>query len=99
MNEAKKKANQEQFFKAILTLNTLEECIDFFEDLCTVNELEAFIQRFQVAQRLLKGETYETIELETNARSNVIARVKRSLEKENSCLRMMLERIAKEENK
>jgi TrpR-related protein YerC/YecD len=94
MNEDKEKANREQFFKALLSLNTVEECIDFFEDVATVKELEAFMQRFQVAERLLNGETYEMIELETNARSSMVSRVKRCLEHEKSGLKMVLGRLA-----
>ncbi|WP_332632465.1 YerC/YecD family TrpR-related protein [Halalkalibacter flavus] len=94
----KEKANREQFFKALLSLNTVEECVDFFDDLATVRELEAFMQRFQVAERLLNGETYEEIELETNARSSMVSRVKRCLEKEQSGLKKILERLAEARN-
>jgi TrpR-related protein YerC/YecD len=98
MNEEKEKANREQFFKALLSLNTVEECIDFFEDLATVKELEAFMQRFQVAEMLLNGETYTMIELETNARSSMVSRVKRCLEHEKSGLKKVLGRLAEAGN-
>ena len=41
-----------RLFQAILTLETEEECFTFFEDLCTVNELESLAQRFEVASML-----------------------------------------------
>ncbi|MFC0561223.1 YerC/YecD family TrpR-related protein [Halalkalibacter alkalisediminis] len=94
MKVDKEKANREQFFKALLSLNTVAECIDFFEDIATEKELEAFMQRLQVAERLLNGETYEMIELETNARSSMVSRVKRCLKKEKSGLKRVLERLA-----
>ncbi|WNS78554.1 YerC/YecD family TrpR-related protein [Domibacillus sp. DTU_2020_1001157_1_SI_ALB_TIR_016] len=97
MDENKKKAAREQLFKAILSLNTMEECADFFDDLCTLKELEAFTQRFHVARRILNGETYEMINLETNARSNLIFRMKKSLQREKSCLREVLERLPEKE--
>ncbi|SDH74229.1 Trp operon repressor family [Alteribacillus persepolensis] len=97
MNTEKRIRDQEQFFKAVLSLKNVEETVDFFEDLCSMKELEAFIQRFVVAERLLQGETYETIQLETNARTSLIFRVKKSLERENSCLRKVLERLGEEE--
>lgn len=41
-------------FEAILTLETEEECFNFFEDVCTVNELLSIAQRFAVAKMLRK---------------------------------------------
>ena len=53
-----KRINREHnrsLYEAILTLETAEECIDFFEDLCTMTELMAMEQRFQVAKALRDG--------------------------------------------
>ena len=47
-----------RLFQAILTLETEEECFTFFEDLCTVNELESLAQRFEVASMLREKHTY-----------------------------------------
>ena len=47
-----------EFYKAILTLETLEECEVFFSDICTIQELESFSQRLQVARLLLDGKNY-----------------------------------------
>ena len=49
-----------QLFEAILLLKTKEECYEFFEDLCTVNELRDMSQRLEVAKMLNKKEKYET---------------------------------------
>ena len=43
-----------RLYKVILDLKTIEECYDFFEDLCTVPELKAISQRFKVAKLLLE---------------------------------------------
>ena len=66
-------------YEAILTLKTLEECKQFFEDLCSVTELSAMEQRFGVAVRLEKGMIYNDILEETGASSATISRVNRSL--------------------
>ncbi|KPC98453.1 Trp repressor protein [Geobacillus sp. BCO2] len=52
----------DQLFKAILSLRDLEECYRFFDDLCTVNEIQALAQRLEVARMLREGYTYHKIE-------------------------------------
>lgn len=83
-------------FEAVLSLNTLEECYDFFVDLCTVPELKSFAQRFKVAKMLLEGKVYSEIVLETGASTATISRVNRSLHLGNKGYEMAL---AKLENK
>ena len=50
-----------QLFEAILLLENVDECYEFFEDLCTVNELHDMSQRLQVAKMLQEKEKYEQI--------------------------------------
>ncbi|WP_227394959.1 YerC/YecD family TrpR-related protein [Jeotgalibacillus aurantiacus] len=99
MKAGKEQTSREQFFEALLSLTSIEECINFFEDMATEKELEAFMQRYQVAVRLMNGETYEQIEHETNARSSMVSRIKRCLGKEQSGLRMVLVRLGKEDKR
>ena len=80
MNKLPKKPRNESLYKAILTLNTVEECMKFFDDLCTVSELMAMEQRYQVAVCLDKGMIYNDILAETGASSATISRVNRSLQ-------------------
>ena len=54
-------------FDAILCLETREECYDFFEDLCTVNELLSISQRYEVASMLKSRKTYLEIAEKTGA--------------------------------
>ncbi|MEJ7517509.1 YerC/YecD family TrpR-related protein, partial [Staphylococcus pasteuri] len=54
-----------ELFDAILTLENREECYQFFDDLCTVNELQSLSQRLQVAKMIKQGYTYATIEEES----------------------------------
>lgn len=69
----------DQFFDAILSLKTREECYEFFDDVATINEVQALSQRLQVAKLLHKGETYQSIEKATTASTTTISRVRRSL--------------------
>ena len=80
MNKLPKKPRNENMYRAILSLNTMEECMDFFDDLCTVTELMAMEQRYQVASCLDKGMIYNDILAETGASSATISRVNRSLQ-------------------
>ena len=69
----------DKLFDAILMLESREECYEFFEDLCTVNELRDMSQRLEVAKMLNKKEKYEKIEEMTGASTATISRVKRCL--------------------
>ncbi len=63
----------DQLFEAILTLKDVEECYVFFDDLCTVNEIQSLSQRLEVARMLGKGHTYNQIETETGASTATIS--------------------------
>ena len=80
MNKRQNKPRNENMYKAILSLNTVEECMKFFDDLCSVTELMALEQRYQVAACLHEGKIYNDILAETGASSATISRVNRSLQ-------------------
>ena len=69
----------DHLFNAILSLENKEECYNFFEDLCTVNELLSLSQRFEVATMLRERKTYLEIAEKTGASTATISRVNRSL--------------------
>lgn len=79
MNKQSRKPRNTDMYKAILTLRSVEECMDFFDDLCTVTEIQAMEQRYQVAVCLNKDMKYNDILAETGASSATISRVNRSL--------------------
>ncbi len=79
MNPKLRSASSDHLFEAVLQLKTIEECYDFFEDLCTVSEFKAMSQRFEVAFLLARGESYQEIVEKTGASTATISRVKRSL--------------------
>jgi TrpR-related protein YerC/YecD len=74
-----KNRETDDLFQAILLLETEEECYRFFEDLCTIKELQAISQRFQVAKLLDERKTYSEIEDITGASTATISRVNRCL--------------------
>ena len=74
-----KKDRNIEMYEAILTLETVEECIRFFDDLCSVTELRVMKQRYHVAMLLNQGHIYNSILEQTGASSATISRVNRSL--------------------
>ena len=67
------------FFEAILKLETVEECRLFFEDACTIKELEAISQRLEVAEMLRAGKNYGEVTRATGASTATISRVNKCL--------------------
>ncbi len=78
MNDLKDEVT-DQLFEAILSLQNKEECYKFFEDICTVKEIEAMAQRLKVARMLKEGATYDQVAEQTGASTATISRVKRYL--------------------
>ena len=98
MNKLPKKPRNENLYKAILSLQNMEECMNFFDDLCTVSELMAMEQRYQVASCLNDGMIYNDILAETGASSATISRVNRSLQYGKGGYEVVFQRL-KENNK
>lgn len=84
-------------FEAILTLKDKDECYKFFEDVCTVNELLAFAQRYEVAKMLREKYTYLDIAEKTGASTATISRVNRSLNYGSDGYDMVFERLQEKE--
>ena len=93
VNKHNKKHRNEGMYQAILTLKTVEECMAFFSDLCTVTELQAMEQRYQVAVLLNQGMIYNDILEKTGASSATISRVNRSLQYGADGYRVAFERL------
>ena len=79
MNSKIKEESAEMLFNAILALENLEDCYAFFEDLCTIPEIKAMSQRFNVAKMLSEKHVYSEIAAKTGASTATISRVNRSL--------------------
>lgn len=97
MNKTQKKERNEDMYKAILSLRTLDECMRFFDDLCTAPELIAMEQRFRVAHCLNNGMIYNDILAETGASSATISRVNRSLQYGAGGYELVFERLKESE--
>ena len=98
MNNRNKRSNPEhELYQAILKLETVEECYNFFMDLCTVPELNAMEQRFEVALLLSDGMLYNDILERTGASSATISRVNRSLNYGTDGYRLVIDRMGNEE--
>lgn len=97
MNKKNKKPRSDEMYKAILKLETLDECKNFFDDLCTVTELQSLEQRYQVATYLSKGMIYNEILEKTGASSATISRVNRSLQYGKGGYAVVFERLAEDE--
>lgn len=83
----------DQLCEAVLQLNSLEECYQFFEDVCTISELKAMSQRLEVAKMLKTKHTYDEIVSRTGASTATISRVKRCLNYGADGYNMVLERL------
>lgn len=93
MGKGIKTESVRQLFEAILTLENVDECFEFFEDICTVNELLSLSQRFEVAKMLREHNTYLEVAEKTGASTATISRVNRSLNYGNDGYDMVFSRI------
>ena len=88
-----KDSSVDELFEAILSLESIEECHQFFEDLCTINEIISLSQRLSVAKKLDEGKTFSAITSETGASSATIGRVNRCLSYGTGGYRKIIDKI------
>ena len=97
MNSKMKDEYLDNLFEAILTLETPEECYNFFGDLCTVLELKSLSQRYQVAKMLSELHVYSDIVKETGVSAATISHVNRSINYGNDGYAVVFERLKRKE--
>jgi TrpR-related protein YerC/YecD len=73
-------AESDELFEAILALKDTKECENFFRDLCTLSELKAITERWQIVLKLKEGKPYRKIAEETGASTTTVTRVAQWLE-------------------
>ncbi len=78
-NSKIKSKQADSLFEAVLALENMDECYRFFEDICTIKEIQAIAQRLEVAKLLKNNKTYNEIEEATGASTATISRINRSL--------------------
>lgn len=88
-----------EFYKAVLSLENEEECAAFFSDICTIQELEAFIQRLEVAKQLLNGNNYNDISKSVGSSTATICRVAKCIKYGDGGYSTVLSRINNGEEK
>ena len=99
MNNRNKRSNPDhELYRAVLELQSVEECYNFFVDLCTVSEMKAMEQRYEVAKLLNQGMIYNDILEQTGASSATISRVNRSLNYGTDTYRQIFQRLHKGED-
>lgn len=93
MNSKIQDEHLDYLFKAVLSLKNIEECYNFFEDLCTVAEIKAMAQRLHVAKMLRDHHIYSDIVASTGASTATISRVNRCLHYGSEGYGTVLERL------
>ena len=83
----------DELFRAILALETVEECYRFFEDVSTIKELQDLSQRFAVARMLTEGRVYSDVQRETGASTATISRVNKALNYGSDGYTLIFERL------
>lgn len=87
------KESMDNLFKAILSLKNIEECYSFFEDACTIQEIESIAQRLEVARLISQGMSYAEINQLTGASTATICRVSKCVNYGSGGYRTALERM------
>ncbi|MBQ9743075.1 MAG: hypothetical protein IJV88_05325 [Ruminococcus sp.] len=88
-----KNPDTDALFEAILSLQSLEECYQFFEDACTIKEVKDISQRFYVARLLADGQNYQEINAKTGVSTATICRVNKCLNYGDGGYRTAIDRI------
>ena len=84
-------------FRAILSLESVDECYRFFEDICTIKEILAISQRMEVARLLAQGASYQQTIAQIGASSATISRVKHCLDYGEGGYPLVLARLGETE--
>lgn len=87
----------DKLFKAILNLESIEDCYNFFEDICTIKELQDMTQRLEVALLLDEGVNYQGISQKVNVSTATISRVSRCLHYGSGGYKKAIEALKSEE--
>lgn len=91
----REKKNINNFYKAVLSLKSKEDCELFFEDIATIKELLELSSRLEVAKMLDDGKVFNEISKETGASSATISRVNKCLHYGPGGYKLVLDKIKK----
>lgn len=80
---------------AIIKIDNEQDCIDFLNDLCTIQELEKMSQRIEAAKLLLEGCTYEQVIEQTKISSTTLSRVSKCIRYGDGGYKKVIDKIKK----
>ena len=89
----------DRLFRGILTLKNLDDCYTFFDDICTINELQDMAQRLDTAILLSEGKSYQTISQQVGVSTATIGRVSRCLNYGKGGYKSVIEKLKEEDGK
>ncbi|PAB59254.1 YerC/YecD family TrpR-related protein [Anaeromicrobium sediminis] len=87
----------DELFDAFMLLESKEEYYRFFEDICTIKEIQSLAQRLKVAKLLREKKTYNEIEEITGTSTATISRINRCLSYGADGYNLVLDRLEKKE--
>ncbi len=99
LDKTKNRQETMKLFRAILALETEEECVNFFADLCTIKELGDMAQRLKAAEMLLEGKTYEQIVKTVKISTATISRINQCIQYGEGGYRTVIERLKNQQFK
>ena len=88
----------DRLFQSFLNLHTVEECYAYFEDLCTIKEIQDMSQRLDIAILLAQGKSYQQIASQVDASTATIGRVSKCLNYGSGGYRCAIEKLHVEES-
>ena len=91
-----KTKHTDNLFKAILSLENEKECSKFFEDICTIKEIQDIAQRLEVARLLEEGRAYNDVAKQTGASTATISRVNKCISYGSGGYKIVLDRMKNE---
>ena len=94
MTKTQRDPARDYLFEAILTLETLDDCYAFFDDLCTIKEIGEMAKRMCVAKMLEENTVYTEINEKTGLSTATISRINRCLKYGSDGYTEVLRRLA-----
>ncbi len=89
----------DRLFQAIMTLESLEDCYTFFDDICTISEMQDMAQRLDTAFLLSEGKSYQTISQQVGVSTATIGRVSRCLNYGKGGYKSVIEKLKESESR
>ncbi len=89
----------DRLFEVILALESVDECYRFFEDICTVHEVQDMAQRLDTAVMLDSGMNYQTISQQVGVSTATISRVSKCLNYGSGGYRDALDKLYRSQEK